>query len=136
MLPKCATPIVQLGYNSVHIANPYSSLFYPHCSNTLPPFHLMWPRINIQNILDPLCICIKVEVRFSLLHDKQIDLAYRLSCVCPLVSIQMPTNFHGTKKSNYKNDIICMKISDAIQMSLLICNLIAIKLSIFMVIRK
>ena len=28
-------------------------LFYPHGWNTLPPFHLVWPRINNQKILDP-----------------------------------------------------------------------------------
>ena len=46
--------IVQLGYNSGHMANPFSPLFYPHRSECLAPFNLMWPRINNQNILDPL----------------------------------------------------------------------------------
>ena len=48
--------IVQLGYNSGHIANPFSPLFHPHRSEYPAPFHLMWPRINNQTILDPLCI--------------------------------------------------------------------------------
>ena len=45
--------IVQLGYNSGHIANPFSPLFYPHRSEYPAPFHIMWPRINFQKILDP-----------------------------------------------------------------------------------
>ena len=46
--------IFQLDYNSGHIANPFSLLFYPHRSEHPAPFHLMCPRINNQNILDPL----------------------------------------------------------------------------------
>ena len=45
--------IFQLGYDSSHIGNPFSPLFYPHCSEYPAPFHLMYPRINNQNILDP-----------------------------------------------------------------------------------
>ena len=44
--------IFQLGYNSGHIANPFSPLFYPHRSEYPAPFHLMWPRINNQKVLD------------------------------------------------------------------------------------
>ena len=44
--------IFQLGYYSGHIGNPFSPLFYPHRSEYLASFHLMWPRINNQNILD------------------------------------------------------------------------------------
>ena len=46
--------IVQLGYNSGHIANPFSPLFYPHRLEYHAPFHLMCPRINNPKILDPL----------------------------------------------------------------------------------
>ena len=45
--------IFQLGCNSDHIGNPFSSLFYPHRSEYPTPFHLMWPRIHNQKILDP-----------------------------------------------------------------------------------
>ena len=44
--------IVQLGYYSGHIANPFSPLFYPHRSE-YPAFHMMWPRINNQNLWMP-----------------------------------------------------------------------------------
>ena len=30
-------------------------LFYPHRSEYPAPFHVMWPRINNQKILDPVC---------------------------------------------------------------------------------
>ena len=46
--------IVQLGYYSGHIANPFSPLFYPPRSEYPFPFYLMCPRINNQNMLDPL----------------------------------------------------------------------------------
>ena len=46
--------IIQVGYNSGHIANPFSPLFYPHRSEYTTPFHLMCPRINNQKLLDPL----------------------------------------------------------------------------------
>ena len=46
--------IVQLGYNSGHIGNPFSPLFYPPRSEHPALFHLMWPRIHKQKILDPL----------------------------------------------------------------------------------
>ena len=48
--------IVQLGYNSGHIVNPFSPLLSPHRSEYPAPFHLMWQRINNQKILDPLCL--------------------------------------------------------------------------------
>ena len=48
--------IFQWGYNSDHIGNPFSPLFYPHRSDYPAPFHLMWPRISIQKILDPECV--------------------------------------------------------------------------------
>ena len=52
--------IFQSGYNSGHIANPFSPLFSPHRSEYPTPFHLMWPRNNNQIIWDPVCerICI------------------------------------------------------------------------------
>ena len=43
--------IVQLGYDSCHIANPFYPLFYPHRSEFLTLFHEMWPRIDNQNTL-------------------------------------------------------------------------------------
>ena len=45
--------IVQVGYNYSYIANPFYPLFYPNRSKYPAPFHLMWPGINIQNILEP-----------------------------------------------------------------------------------
>ena len=59
LVDKCNTTlhreiIFQLGYNSGHIANPFSPLFYPPRSEYPAPFHLMCPRINNQKILDPL----------------------------------------------------------------------------------
>ena len=48
--------IAQLGYNSGHIGNPFSPLFYPHRPEYPGPFHPMWPRINNQKILDPVWI--------------------------------------------------------------------------------
>ena len=45
--------IFQLGYDSGHIGNHFSPLFYPHRSEYPFPFHLMWQRINNQKILDP-----------------------------------------------------------------------------------
>ena len=48
--------IFQLGYDSGHIGNPFSPLFYPHRSEYPASFHLMWPRINNQKILNPVCI--------------------------------------------------------------------------------
>ena len=44
--------IVQLGYNSGHIANTFFPLFYPYSFEYPAPFHLMWPIINNQSILD------------------------------------------------------------------------------------
>ena len=32
--------IIQLGYNFVHIANPFSPLFYPHCSEYPAPSYV------------------------------------------------------------------------------------------------
>ena len=53
--------IFQLVYIYGHIANPFSPLFYLHCSEYPAPFHVMWPRINNQNILDPKCpVCILI----------------------------------------------------------------------------
>ena len=46
--------IVQLGYNSGHIANTFFPLFYSHSFEYPAPFHLMWQRINNRDILDPL----------------------------------------------------------------------------------
>ena len=46
--------IVQLGYDSGHIVNPFTPLFYPLRSEQPAPFHLMCPRIDKQKILDPL----------------------------------------------------------------------------------
>ena len=46
--------IFQLGYNSGHIGNPFTSLFYPHRSE-YPAFHLVWPKSKNQKILDPVC---------------------------------------------------------------------------------
>ena len=46
--------IFQLGYDAGHIGNPFSPLFYPNRSEYPAPFHLMWPRINNEKILDPL----------------------------------------------------------------------------------
>ena len=40
--------IVQLGYNSGHIAKPFSPLFYPHLSEYPSPFYLMCPRLIIK----------------------------------------------------------------------------------------
>ena len=48
--------IFHIGYDSGHIGNPFSPLFHPHRSEYPAPFHRMWPRINNQNILDPVCI--------------------------------------------------------------------------------
>ena len=48
--------IFQLGYNSGHIGNPFYTLFYHRRSKYPAPFHLMWPRINNQKFLDPVCI--------------------------------------------------------------------------------
>ena len=48
--------IFQLGYSSGHIGNPFFPFFYPHCSEYPAPFHLMWPRISNQKILDPLWV--------------------------------------------------------------------------------
>ena len=42
--------------NSDHISNPFSPLFYPQRLDLLAPFHTMWPRIDIQNILKPQCL--------------------------------------------------------------------------------
>ena len=47
--------ILQLGNNSGHSGNPFSPLFYPYRLEFPEPFHLMWPRIDDQNILDPVC---------------------------------------------------------------------------------
>ena len=47
--------MVQLGYNSGHMGDPFSPLFYPPHSEHPAPFHLMCPRIYNQKILDPLC---------------------------------------------------------------------------------
>ena len=46
--------IIQLGYNSGHIANPFSPLFYPQRSEYPAPFYLMWPRIDDKKIVNPL----------------------------------------------------------------------------------
>ena len=43
----------ELCYNSGHINNPFSPLFYPQRLDFLTPFHSMWPRIDIQSILKP-----------------------------------------------------------------------------------
>ena len=48
--------IVQLGYNSGHIGNPSSPFFYPHRSEYTAPSHPMCPRIDNQNVLDPVCM--------------------------------------------------------------------------------
>ena len=40
---------------SGHIGNPLSPLFYPQRSEYPAPFHVMWPRITNQKILDPVC---------------------------------------------------------------------------------
>ena len=45
--------IFQLGYDTGHIGNPFFPHFYPHRSEYPAPLHLMWPRINNQQILDP-----------------------------------------------------------------------------------
>ena len=47
--------IVQLGYISGHIANPFSLPLLSQSFECPAPFHLMCPRINNQNVLDPLC---------------------------------------------------------------------------------
>ena len=47
--------IFQLGYDSGHIGNPFYPLFYYHLSEYPAPFHIMWPRMNNQKILYPLC---------------------------------------------------------------------------------
>ena len=44
---------LELCYNSGHISNLFSPLFYPKRLDFLTPFHTMWPRIDIQNILKP-----------------------------------------------------------------------------------
>ena len=44
--------IFQLGYDSGYIGNPFSPLFYPNRSEYPVPFHLMWPGIDNQKILD------------------------------------------------------------------------------------
>ena len=44
---------LELCYNSGHISNPFSPLFYPQRSEFLTPFYTMWPRIDNQNILKP-----------------------------------------------------------------------------------
>ena len=46
--------IIQLGYNSGHIANPFPPSFIPIARKYHAPLNQMWPRINYQNILDPL----------------------------------------------------------------------------------
>ena len=46
--------IFQLGYNSGHIGKHSPPLFYPHRSEYPAPFHLMWPRMNNEKILDPM----------------------------------------------------------------------------------
>ena len=45
----------QLDYNSGHIGNPIYPLFYPYSSEYPAPFPLIWPRINNQKNLDPVC---------------------------------------------------------------------------------
>ena len=55
--------IVQLGYDSGHIANPFYPLFYPHRSEYPALFHLMSQKINDQKILNPLCLddCLQIN---------------------------------------------------------------------------
>ena len=79
--------IFQLGYNSGHISNPFSPLFYPHHYDCPAHFHLIWPRINNQKILDPVCSpnqvpkILKREVHYNLCNTKTINIHSRIiSC--------------------------------------------------------
>ena len=55
--------IIQLGYKSGHIGNPFSPLYYPHRFEYPAPFHIMLPRIDNQTIWDP------VSQRINRLRD-------------------------------------------------------------------
>ena len=56
VLPKNKFITMKSSFNSGHIGNPFSPLFHPHCSEYPAIFHLMWPRIKNQKILDPVWV--------------------------------------------------------------------------------
>ena len=117
--------IFQSGYTSDHIGNPFSPpLFYPHRSKYPAPFNLMWPRINIQKILDPLC-------------SKSCLLTFRQNIhfiSSPSLDILEPTidhrqgwiqNFVEGLKKNFQRWGDC--ILDAVLVNIVVCSTIEVQ---------